>query len=162
MTPAQGSFYRRGNQESREPFAEFPADDHARTKIQHNGEIRPTFSRPDVGDIAGPDLVGTHSAEVALHQIRHDALVASRACRHLEPMLGLCPDAVNAHQSGDSVAATTDSSLTQGLPDAWATIVATALLMDLLNQGQQLLVSLLSNRWTPVLPVIIGTPGDSE
>ena len=51
-----------------------PPHDPPRVQIEHDGEIQPPFIRAHVGDVAGPDSVGTQGGEVAVQDIAGDAM----------------------------------------------------------------------------------------
>jgi hypothetical protein len=41
-----------------DPGARCPSHDRTRTEVEDDGQIEPPFLRPDVGDVARPDLMG--------------------------------------------------------------------------------------------------------
>ncbi|MCY1242143.1 hypothetical protein D9M72_550860 [compost metagenome] len=49
---------------------ERPADRTSRMQIQHGGQVMPAALRPDIGDVATPDLIGMLGRELAVQPVR--------------------------------------------------------------------------------------------
>ena len=64
--------------------AERVTDDLPAEQLQNDRQILPAALGPDVGDVAGPYLVGRFGAEILLEQIGRDRLLMIRIGRDLE------------------------------------------------------------------------------
>ena len=61
-------------------IADCPADHPPRMQIKNDSQVEPSFSRPDIADVARPLLVWLICTEVPVQQVRRDveAVVAVR------------------------------------------------------------------------------------
>lgn len=72
--PAQGNRHVEGadRQVFLHPVADGPSDHPAGMQVQDDSQIDPAFARPDIGDVAGPFLVGLARSEILLQEIWRD------------------------------------------------------------------------------------------
>lgn len=101
-----------------------PADDLSGTDIEDDRQIQPSFTRPDVGDVAGEELHRSLCVEVAPHQIRHHDRSLAVLCRDVEQSSGLGYHVVKPHQAGDAGFADMDVHRREVIEDTVAAVGA--------------------------------------
>lgn len=70
------------DESSIDSLARCPSDDGTRTEIEDHRQVQSPFIGPDVGDVRGPDLVGSLGRELSLDEIRcSDRALALPGCR---------------------------------------------------------------------------------
>lgn len=94
-----------------EAIADCPANDPTREEVEHNGQIQPAFSRPDIADIHPPFLAGGFGLEVLIEHIgRNQAAMGAVGCSFETPFLkGF--EAVLTHQASHAVPANSNAGL---------------------------------------------------
>ena len=68
-------------------IANGPADDAAREQVDDDGQVYPSFSRPDVRDIDAPRLVGAIGGKVLIDDVRRHRPTVLAVGGALEPAL---------------------------------------------------------------------------
>jgi hypothetical protein len=72
------------NQVVSHPIAAGPAHHSAGAKIQQYREVKPTFPRLQIGNIAGPDRVQPADGELAIQLVGRHRMTCRRSGRHFE------------------------------------------------------------------------------
>ena len=96
-----------------QPIAGGPADDPAGEQVDDDGEVQPPFTRPDVGDVGAPFLVGPGCREVLIEQVRRDRPGVMAVGSPLEPPLLPRSEPILAHQAGYPAAADGKAAIPQ-------------------------------------------------
>src|ERR1051325_8750661 len=100
----QGSAQSGESQVAMQPVACCPADNSSCEQVDNDGQVQPTFTGPNIGNVGTPLLVGLCCREVLIEQVRGDRPSMMAVRGPLEPPLLPSPQAVVAHQSGDPAA----------------------------------------------------------
>ena len=84
------------------PITDSPADNAPGMQVQDNGQIQPTFSGPDIADVASPFLVWCVCGEVTIQQVWGNIELVIAVCRHLMFACSNNGYAVLAHQPANT------------------------------------------------------------
>jgi hypothetical protein len=106
-------------------------------QVQHNSEIQPTLSRPDIADVTSPFLVRGFRHEITIQHIGRDVEAVVAICRCLVFTGSDHFEAVLAHQTTDTAVTNIQADLLQFFRYAGAAIAAKAQTMLLANVSQQ-------------------------
>ena len=135
-------------------LGEAPANDFAGVVIHDDGDIRPPLADPDIAHVPDPDLVGGRGRRVIEEQVRGlgeqpvAMAVVFEAPRHLRF------EAILPHESGHPVPPADDPLGLQGGMNPWIAVGLAAVLEDLVQDLQQLLIIEPSLTRAPVAPGI--------
>ena len=120
-------------------FAHGPAGEAAAVKVQNAGQIEPAFLGGDIGDVPKPDLVGRAGGGQIGQAIGGDGLVViAVGGADAEAAFGASTEALQAHETGNAMAAISVAGPAQRFLNAGAAVGLAALLMnldDLLGQA---------------------------
>lgn len=105
-------------------------------QIENDSYVEPSFSRPDIADVARPLLVRLIGMEVPVQQVRRniESVIAIRC--DLVLLRPLNADAILAHQSANQAMTDVQTHLFQFFGHAWTAIAAHAETRLFLNVGQ--------------------------
>ena len=112
-----------------------PADDAPRVQVQQDGEVQPAVTGLDVRDVAGEYLVGRRRVEVALKQIRSNALGVPRVCGLSKTSWRMAAEPEITHHSSDTLRARPGFSAPESAADTRRAVTATVFLKDFLHLG---------------------------
>ena len=84
-------------------IAHRPSNNLAVKNIQDRCQIKPTFSRPNKGNVGNPNLVGSIYRKSLIQDIICHKKVMSRFRRCLKSALGLCLDPIALHQPSNPI-----------------------------------------------------------
>lgn len=95
-------------------------------QVKNNSQVEPSFSRPDIADVARPLLVRLIGVEVPVQQVWPDVerMVAVR--RDLVFLRSFDPDAVLAHQTVHTAMTDVQADLLQLFGHSWPAVATKA------------------------------------
>src|SRR5690606_3598913 len=131
-----GHVERPGSQFRIRPVREGPANHAASVQIQDHSQVMPATLRPDIGDVAAPDLVGTLDSELAIEPIRDVGTFHRRGLVRMRARL-LADEPKLAHQTPNLETPDRHAILTQHAQNAAAARSATALAEQLVDPATQ-------------------------
>ena len=144
-------------------FTHGPADDSAAVEVQDSGQIEPSLTGLDIGDIRDPGLVGSCGAGSLCQAVWGDGVVMV-AVGCLDTVAGLlaASETLLAHDAGDAVASMPGALFAQLMHDTGAAVSQPALLMDLPDLAGQFLIFQSSGAGMDgtICPVVIAAGGD--
>ena len=135
-----------------------PANDSARVRVEHRGQIQPSFPRAQVGDIAHPNLIERPDVEASLHDVNGVGVRAVDDGRGL-PTLGT--DAFKTelrHHLGDGLARNDLAVLAQVHQDLRGSRHLVGLAVKPGHFRFEALVTERSRRGRPVAPSVVTGP----
>jgi len=139
-----------------------PPDDHPGIQIDAHGQVQPPFLGRYVGDVGGPDLVGTSRFEVPIQQVGGNGqMMLGIRCR-LEPSLGFGFDTELSHESGNAVTSTAESLRVQVRMDSRRSIRPVAAMEDVEHLGLKLFIFAASMACRSLLPSIVAATANIE
>ena len=87
-----------------------PANNPTRVQVQHRSCVKPTISRPDVGEISNPLLVGCVDLKLAVQNVVSNRTALASVLWEYTAS-GACPQSLLTHETFNSMQATV---VTQG------------------------------------------------
>src|SRR4051812_9252056 len=159
----QGHFERRQWQTCLESFLHRPANQSSAVKVQHCGQVKPTFGRRQIGDILYPHFVdgfgcGSPQKEIRRYGMRMPAVGRSRLPALANPRL----EAFLAHDSLHSLVIAAMATLPQGRGNPRTPITALVLGKDLSDPLGKLFVHRHLLAFTRVAPGVIPALGHAQ
>ena len=119
------------------PVTDRPADDAPGVQIEDNGQIQPTFARPDVADVSGPFLVGAVRREILIQQVGSNVERVIAVCRRLILLGSDNLDTILTHQTAHAPVPNPQPQFLQLLGHPWSPIALQAKTVLLTDMGQK-------------------------
>src|ERR671911_914744 len=105
-----------------QPVADRPANHPSGKQIEHNGQVQPALTRPDVRDIRVPILVRTVCREVLLEQVGRDREGVMAVGGAFEAVLLPGLETILAHQPGGAASPDRQALVLQLAGHAWTSV----------------------------------------
>lgn len=162
LSTANGLFKCIYNQLLGQMTAHRPAYDFARETVQNHGKIEPTFTCPDIGNVAKPNFIGSLCREVLTDKIWSHWQLMPRIGGHFESAPRFRADAILLHQASYPVFTAVNALSLELMGNAGRTINTPAHCVSISDFFKQQLVFLLTLVGAALLPGVIAAPGYSQ
>ena len=106
-------------------------------QIKNDGQIQPTFLRPDVADVARLFLIGCIRMEVPIQQVRGDIEAVAAVRGRLELLVSFYRNSVQSHQSANATMPDIKPQLLQLFDHAGPAVAALRQAELFANVGEQ-------------------------
>jgi hypothetical protein len=134
------------------PVADGPTYHPAGMQVEDDGQINPALARPDIGDVAGPFLVGLARSEILLQEIWRDVECMVAVSRCLEFMGSDHANCVLPHQTAYPAVPDAQAQLVQLFRHSGAAIAALACSVLIADMRQKHHIASLPMGYRAVLP----------
>jgi hypothetical protein len=132
-----------------------PADAATRVAVDHDGEVELALPRLNLGQVGRPEPVRLGRVEVASDEVGRRAHAGHAESRRAAPADQQTREPGPAHQPRDPLAAHAHAAMAQLGVDPRPPVAALALIVDLADQREQLVITPLARRDRALLPGVV-------